>query len=152
MESSSGDIYRSVSSSRLGLGSSSNIWRSSAMEVFSRSSRHGDGEGNGGDDDEEALKWAAIEKLPTYLRIRRGILTTEDQGKPSREIDIANLGLLERRNVLDRLVKIADKDNERFLMKLKDRIDRFFIFLFIYFLCVSSDFYGVFFLIFQFFL
>lgn len=136
---SSGDTYRSVSRSmRLG-SSSSSIWRSgAAAEVFSRSSGHGGGDGDG-EDDEEALKWAAIEKLPTYLRVRRGILTEEEEGKPSREIDIATLGLLERRSVLERLVKIADKDNERFLMKLKDRIDRFFflewvfvVFIFIY--------------------
>ncbi|XP_022997377.1 pleiotropic drug resistance protein 1-like [Cucurbita maxima] len=84
------------------------------MEVFSRSSC--------GDDDEEALKWAAIEKLPTYLRIRRGILK-EEQGE-AREIDIRNLGLLERRHVLERLVKIAEEDNEKFLLKLRDRIER----------------------------
>ncbi|KAK9946082.1 hypothetical protein M0R45_011563 [Rubus argutus] len=110
MESNSGDIYR-VSSARL---SSSNIWRNSTMDVFSKSSHD--------EDDEEALKWAAIEKLPTYLRIRRGILT-EEEGQ-AREIDIKNLGLLERKNVLERLVKVADEDNEKFLMKLKDRIDR----------------------------
>ncbi|KAH7524726.1 hypothetical protein FEM48_Zijuj06G0150100 [Ziziphus jujuba var. spinosa] len=106
-----GDIFR-VSSARL---SSSNIWRNNAIEVFSKSSRDGE-------DDEEALKWAAIEKLPTYLRIRRGILT-EAEGQ-AREIDIKDLGTLERRNVLERLVKIAEEDNEKFLLKLKDRIDR----------------------------
>ena len=106
----SGDIFR-VSSARI---SSSNIWRNSQREVFSRSSRE--------EDDEEALKWAAIEKLPTYLRITRGILT-EEKGKP-REIDIKNIGFLERKNLLERLVKIAEEDNERFLLKLKERIDR----------------------------
>ncbi|RVW53973.1 Pleiotropic drug resistance protein 1 [Vitis vinifera] len=108
MESS--DVYR-VNSARL---SSSNIWRNSGMEVFSRSSRD--------EDDEEALKWAAIEKLPTYLRIRRGILA-EEEGK-AREIDITSLGLIEKKNLLERLVKIAEEDNEKFLLKLKERIDR----------------------------
>ena len=108
----SGEIYR-ASSWRLG---SSSIWRNSGMEVFSKSSHEND------EDDEESLKWAAIERLPTYLRVRRGILT-EEQGK-TREIEIKNLGLVERRNVLERLVKIADKDNEKFLLKLKSRIDR----------------------------
>lgn len=84
------------------------------MEIFSRSSRQ--------EGDEEALKWAALERLPTYVRIRRGILTdTEGQ---AREIDIKTLGLLERKALLDRLVEIAEKDNEKFLLKLKDRIDR----------------------------
>ncbi|KAI9393540.1 hypothetical protein POPTR_006G248500v4 [Populus trichocarpa] len=106
-----GDIYR-VSSARL--STSSNKWRNSIPEVFSRSSRD--------EDDEEALKWAALEKLPTYLRLTRGILT-EEEGK-AREIDIMNLGLVEKRDLLERLVKIAEEDNERFLLKLKERIDR----------------------------
>ena len=38
------------------------------MGVFTRSSRE--------EDDEEALKWAALEKLPTFDRLRKGILTT----------------------------------------------------------------------------
>ncbi|CAN4128178.1 unnamed protein product [Withania somnifera] len=105
------DIFR-VSSARL---SSSNVWRNSAMDVFSRSSREDY-------DDEEALKWAALEKLPTYLRIRRGILT-EEEGQ-SIEVDITKLDLVDRRNLLERLVKIADEDNEKFLLKLKKRIDR----------------------------
>ncbi|XP_061952088.1 pleiotropic drug resistance protein 1-like [Populus nigra] len=106
-----GDIYR-VSSARL--SSSSNIWRNSTLDVFSRSSRD--------EDDEEALKWAALEKLPTCLRMRRGILT-EEEGQ-AREIDIASLGLIEKRNLVERLVKIAEEDNERFLLKLKERIHR----------------------------
>ncbi|XAR69346.1 Sulfate-transporting ATPase [Bertholletia excelsa] len=106
-----GENILKVSSARL---SSSNIWRDSTREIFSRSSRD--------EDDEEALKWAAIEKLPTFRRIRRGILT-EEEGHP-REIDVKKLGLLEKKNLLERLVKIAEEDNEKFLLKLKQRIDR----------------------------
>ncbi|CAL5435370.1 unnamed protein product [Camellia sinensis] len=94
--------------------SSSNLWRNDGREVFSHSSRD--------EDDEEALKWAALEKLPTFVRIQRGILT-EEGGKP-REIDIKKLGVIERKNLLERLVKIAEDDNEKFLLKLKKRIDR----------------------------
>ncbi|KAF8035907.1 hypothetical protein BT93_C1817 [Corymbia citriodora subsp. variegata] len=105
-----------LSSSRLGSArlSSSNIWRTGGKEIFSRSSRD--------EDDEEALKWAALEKLPTYLRIRRGILA-EEEGKIT-EVDIENLGLIERRNLLERLLKTAEEDNEKFLLKLKQRIER----------------------------
>ncbi|XP_050366568.1 pleiotropic drug resistance protein 1-like [Argentina anserina] len=85
------------------------------MEVFSRSSHE--------EEDEEALKWAAIERLPTYSRVRRGILADQEEGR-AREIDVKNLGVLERRKLLERLVKIADEDNEKFLFKLKDRMDR----------------------------
>ncbi|GLT97658.1 hypothetical protein SLE2022_152130 [Rubroshorea leprosula] len=101
------EIYSNrVSSARIG---SSSIWRNSTREIFSISSRE--------EDDEEALKWAAIEKLPTYLRVRRGILT-------GAEVDIKDLGFVERRNLLERLVKIADEDNEKFLLKLRERIER----------------------------
>ncbi|XP_034682534.1 pleiotropic drug resistance protein 1-like isoform X2 [Vitis riparia] len=108
MESS--DISR-VTSVRI---TASNILRNSSVEVFSRSSR--------GEDDEEALKWAALEKLPTFLRIQRGILT-EEKGQ-AREIDIKSLGLRERKNLIQRLVKIDGHDNEKILLKLKERIDR----------------------------
>ncbi|KAK1394704.1 hypothetical protein POM88_013760 [Heracleum sosnowskyi] len=104
------DIFR-VSSARI---SSSNIWRSSGRDIFSRTSVE--------QDDEEALTWAAIEKLPTYLRIRRGMLT-EEEGEV-RQIDIKTLGIAEKRSLLERLVKVAEEDNERFLLKLKERIDR----------------------------
>lgn len=76
------------------------------------------------EEDEEALKWAAIERLPTYLRIRRGLLV-ESEGGRAREIDVQSLGLLERKSLLERLLKTAEKDNnEKFLLKLKDRIER----------------------------
>ena len=84
------------------------------MELFSRSSRE--------EDDEEALKWAALEKLPSFDCLRTGILTTS-RGETS-EIDICNLGLQERKKLLGRLAKVAEEDNEKFLLKLKDRIDR----------------------------
>ncbi|KAL6980162.1 transcription factor [Sarracenia purpurea var. burkii] len=106
----SGDIFK-ADNRRI---SSSRIWRNSAMEVFSQSSR------GGKEDDEEVLKWAAIEKLPTYLRVRRGLLTEEGR---TREIDIRNLGILEKKNLMERLVKNAEEDNEKFLLKLKQRID-----------------------------
>lgn len=105
------DDISSVSSARLG---SSNIWRDNGREIFSVSFRE--------EDDEEALKWAAIEKLPSYLRIARGILT-EEEGPP-REIEIKSLGFLEKRKLLERLLKVAEEDNEKLLIKLKERIDR----------------------------
>ncbi|KAK7311855.1 hypothetical protein RJT34_10277 [Clitoria ternatea] len=103
-----------VASARI--GSSSSMWRSGGVvDVFSGSSRR--------EDDEQDLKWAAIEKLPTCLRMTRGILT-ETQGQPPTEIHINKLGPLQRKNLVDRLVKIAEQDNEKFLFKLRHRIDR----------------------------
>ncbi|KAK1296991.1 Pleiotropic drug resistance protein 3 [Acorus calamus] len=114
MSMDSGDIIR-VASLRIGSlrRNSSSNWRN-PDDVFSRSSRN--------QDDEEALKWAAIEKLPTYDRIRKGILV-EAMGD-QREIDIENLGFEERRNLLERLIRVAEEDNEKFLLKLKNRMDQ----------------------------
>ncbi|VFQ72417.1 unnamed protein product [Cuscuta campestris] len=93
---------------------SNSIWRNTGVEVFSRSSRD--------EDDEEALKWAALEKLPTFDRLRKGLLFGSDG--PAAEVDIDNLGVEERKALLERLVNVADEDNEKFLMKLRNRIDR----------------------------
>ncbi|WCJ30205.1 ABC transporter G family member 39 [Euphorbia peplus] len=79
------------------------------MELFSKSCQQ--------EDDEEALKWASLEKLPTYLRIKRGLLNQN-------EIDIHSLGVADRKSLMQRLVSSAGEDNEKFLLKLRDRIQR----------------------------
>ncbi|PKA67166.1 ABC transporter G family member 39 [Apostasia shenzhenica] len=78
------------------------------------------------EDDEEKLKWAALEKLPTYDRMRTGILRQFDEdGKAvSHEVDLDKLGLHERKILLDRIMKIVEEDNERFLKRLRDRINQ----------------------------
>ncbi|KAJ0755439.1 putative ABC-type xenobiotic transporter [Helianthus annuus] len=121
------DIYKAASSIRLGslrAGSSTrvpslrsestSVWRNSGMDVFSKSSRE--------EDDEEALKWASLEKLPTFDRLRKGLLFGSTG--ESNEVDVDNLGPEDRKHLLDRLVKVADEDNEKFLLKLRSRLDR----------------------------
>ncbi|GLT77983.1 hypothetical protein SLA2020_495350 [Shorea laevis] len=104
----SGDIYKACNSS--------SVWGNNAVDVFSRpSSRE--------EDDEEALKWAALEKLPTYNRLTKGLLTTP-QGQATQVLDVNHLGLNERKSLMERLVKVPEEDNEKFLFKLKDRLDR----------------------------
>ncbi|KAF1859242.1 hypothetical protein Lal_00009826 [Lupinus albus] len=105
------DIYRASNSLR---ARSSTVWRDSGVEVFSKSTRE--------EDDEEALKWAALEKLPTYNRLRKGLLTTSHG--PASEIVVTDLAHQERQKLLDRLVKVAEEDNEKFLLKLRERVDR----------------------------
>ncbi|KAL5994751.1 Pleiotropic drug resistance protein tur2, partial [Asimina triloba] len=106
------DLYRVGSLQR----DNPSIWANAEIEnVFSQSSRQ--------DDDEESLKWAALEKLPTYDRIRRGILSGV-AGEGVKEVDIHTLGLQERKAVLEKLVRVAETDNEAFLWKFKNRIDR----------------------------
>ncbi|KAG5043644.1 hypothetical protein JHK87_007559 [Glycine soja] len=100
------------SSFRIG---SSSIWRvDSDTNIFSNSFHQ--------EDDEEALKWAAIQKLPTVARLRKALLTSSE-GEIS-EIDVKKLGLQERRALLERLVRTVEDDNEKFLLKLRNRIDR----------------------------
>ncbi|KAF3674465.1 Pleiotropic drug resistance protein 1 [Capsicum annuum] len=91
------------------------MWTSNGVDVFNRSSRDHE-------DDEEALKWAALEKLPTFDRLRKGLLFGS-QGA-SAEIDIHDIGFQDRNKLVERLVKVADEDNEKFLWKLRNRIDR----------------------------
>jgi hypothetical protein len=93
-------------------------WRASGRsDAFGRSARE--------EDDEEALRWAAIEKLPTYDRMRKGIiLTTGAAGAGVEEVDTEGLGMRERKNLIERLIRTAEEDNERFLLKLRDRMER----------------------------
>ncbi|XP_058221819.1 pleiotropic drug resistance protein 1-like isoform X1 [Rhododendron vialii] len=104
------DLMRAISA-RL---SSSNLWKGSGREAFSLSSSE--------EQDEEALKWASLEKLPTFARIRTGILS-EEEGR-IREIDVKKLGAIEKRNLVERLMTIAEEGNENFLLQLKERINR----------------------------
>lgn len=48
---------------------------------------------------------------------------TMSSGQPS-EIDVRKLGLQERKDLVERLVRDAEVDNEKFLFKLKERIDK----------------------------
>ncbi|KAL3726508.1 hypothetical protein ACJRO7_031410 [Eucalyptus globulus] len=107
-----GDIYRAGNSLR---AISSTSWRNQASmaDVLSRSSRD--------EDDEEALRWAALEKLPTFKRLQKGILTASGGAN---QIDIWNLGFHDRKGLLERLLRVTEEDNEGFLLKLRNRIDR----------------------------
>lgn len=93
------------------------LWRRGGDDVFSRSSRE--------EDDEEALRWAALEKLPTFNRLQTGILLTPEGRRT--EVDIGKLGLDDGKALLDRLVHVVEEDQERFLLKLRDRIDRYLL-------------------------
>lgn len=92
---------------------SGSLWRR-GDDVFSRSSRG---------EDEDALRWAALEKLPTFDRVRRAVLPLDD-GDAKAVVDVLSLGPRERRALLERLVRDAEEDNEQFLLKLRERIDR----------------------------
>ncbi|CAK9153460.1 unnamed protein product [Ilex paraguariensis] len=86
-------------------------------EAFDRSSR---------EYDEEELMWAAIERLPTFSGSRKGILRPVSKtGRVfHKEVDAANLGMQDKRLLMESTLKVVEDDNERFLQSIRDRIDR----------------------------
>ncbi|XP_028076381.1 pleiotropic drug resistance protein 2-like isoform X2 [Camellia sinensis] len=116
------------SGSRRSLGGSGSrrSWASASLrevwqappDVFRRSARQ--------EDDEAELMWAAIERLPTYDRMRKGMLSKVlDNGKVVRdEIDVTNLGMQDKQLLMESILKVVEDDNEKFLQRLRDRTDR----------------------------
>ncbi|KAE8705164.1 Pleiotropic drug resistance protein 12 [Hibiscus syriacus] len=95
-------------------------------DVFSAGSRRS----SRVDDDEEALKWAAIEKLPTYDRLRTSIMQSFVDNEiignkmEHRAVDVRSLDINDRQKFIDMLFKVAEEDNEKFLKKFRNRIDK----------------------------
>ena len=123
------ELQRVASLRRDSFGSRSSgpsAWWRATDATFSRSSsRRGEEE----EDDEEALRWAAIERLPTCDRVRSAILPLGGDGDGhghggGEVVDVLGLGPRDRRALLERLVRVADEDNERFLLKIKERVER----------------------------
>lgn len=73
------------------------------------------------DDDEEALRWAALERLPTYSRVRKGVF--RNILGEMREVEVAKLEAEERKVVLDRVVAEAGEDWEKFFQRMRRRFD-----------------------------
>ncbi|XWS76714.1 hypothetical protein CRYUN_Cryun01aG0201500 [Craigia yunnanensis] len=83
-------------------------------------------------DDEVELQWAAIERLPTFKRLRTSLFDNkllndskeEDNIIGRKIIDVTELGDFERRVFMEKLITRIEDDNFRLLKKLKERIDR----------------------------
>ncbi|XVF07651.1 hypothetical protein REPUB_Repub06bG0157900 [Reevesia pubescens] len=75
---------------------------------------------------EEDPQWAAIERLPTYNRLRKAMLrqVLEDGKTVHNEVDVTKLGMQEKRQLMDSLLKAVQEDHhESFLRRLRDRFD-----------------------------
>ncbi|XP_062117542.1 pleiotropic drug resistance protein 2-like [Humulus lupulus] len=114
---------------RLGSTSSRRSWQSGGSfrevwttppDVFSRSVRRNE------PDDEEELRWAAIQRIPTFERMRKGVMkqVLENGRIVHNEIDFTKLGGLEKKQIVETVLKIVEEDNEKFLRRLRDRTDR----------------------------
>ncbi|KAM4078556.1 hypothetical protein ACB094_09G046900 [Castanea mollissima] len=109
------EVTRSTSSRR----SFREVWTTPGPDVFCRSSGGSKGE------DEEELKWAALERLPTYDRLRKGMLRqVVGSGKVVQEVDVTNLGIQDKKRLMESILKVAEEDNEKFLRRLRNRTDR----------------------------
>ncbi|KAK9040737.1 hypothetical protein V6N11_015877 [Hibiscus sabdariffa] len=87
-------------------------------------------------EDEVDLQWAAIHRLPTFERLRTSLFDhqllndaskAEEDVKVDRKrkvIHVTELGALERRFFMEKLITKIEDDNLRLLKKLKERIDR----------------------------
>ncbi|KAL3629591.1 hypothetical protein CASFOL_026813 [Castilleja foliolosa] len=73
-------------------------------------------------DDEEALRWAVLERLPTYRRVRRGIF--RNMIGDSKEVDVNKLQAEEQKIVLDRLINSIGDDWENFFSRVRRRFNR----------------------------
>ncbi|KAL0401566.1 UNVERIFIED_CONTAM: Pleiotropic drug resistance protein 2 [Sesamum latifolium] len=120
-------LSRGSASRRISFASvSTRSWASASVrEVFTAPGQDAF-EKSGEYDDQEELMWAAIERLPTYDRTRKGILkqVLEDGKVVREEVDFAHLGNQERKHLMDNILRVVDEDNERFLQRLRDRTDR----------------------------
>lgn len=87
-------------------------------DAFSRSGRQ--------EEEEEELKWAAMERLPTYERLKKGMLgQVMSNGRIVHdEVDVTKLAADDKKKLMDSILKVVEEDNEKFLRKLRDRTDR----------------------------
>ncbi|KAL0303557.1 UNVERIFIED_CONTAM: Pleiotropic drug resistance protein 2 [Sesamum radiatum] len=121
-------LSRGSASRRISFASvSTRSWASASVrEVFTAPGQDAFEKSGREYDDQEELMWAAIERLPTYDRTRKGILkqVLEDGKVVREEVDFAHLGNQERKHLMDNILRVVDEDNERFLQRLRDRTDR----------------------------
>lgn len=87
-------------------------------EVFGRSERR--------EEDDVELRWAAIERLPTFDRLRKGMLPQRTvNGKIGlEEVDLTKLAPKEKKHLMEMILKFVEEDNEKFLRRLRERTDR----------------------------
>ncbi|KAJ8771739.1 hypothetical protein K2173_026916 [Erythroxylum novogranatense] len=78
-------------------------------------------------EDELELQWAAVERLPTFERLRTSLFDSEGDpngGQGKNLIDVTELGAMERRFIVDKLISHIEEDNRRLLLKMRKRMDK----------------------------
>ncbi|XP_024525813.1 ABC transporter G family member 31 [Selaginella moellendorffii] len=85
------------------------------------------GDGHHRDRGDDDLLWAALEKLPTYRRLRTTLLEEleagdQDQGSTKHVMDVSSLTRMERQRIIERAFATTDQDNETLVARLRERI------------------------------
>lgn len=76
-------------------------------------------------DDEVLLKWAEIERLPTFDRIHSSLFNeNEDATQGRKVVNVRKLGAPEKHLFIEKLIKHIEHDNLRLLHKMRKRIDK----------------------------
>ena len=75
-------------------------------------------------DDEEALKWAAVERLPTYDRVRTSVFHDASTGSV-KQVDVRELTPLETTELVNKLMAEAQDESNLLLQKMRKRLDKY---------------------------
>ncbi|XP_050382974.1 pleiotropic drug resistance protein 3-like [Argentina anserina] len=83
----------------------------------------------GDTDAQYAVQWAAIERLPTFERLKSSLFDKGDDGseldgEEKRVVDVTKLGAMEKHVFIEKLIKHIENDNLRLLRKIRKRIDK----------------------------
>ncbi|CAN4108971.1 unnamed protein product [Withania somnifera] len=78
-------------------------------------------------DEESMFAWAAIERLPTFDRLRSSVfeeINGEDNVKKKRVTDVTKLGAVERHVFIEKMIQHIEHDNLQLLHKIRKRIQK----------------------------
>ncbi|KAI3904334.1 hypothetical protein MKW92_045038 [Papaver armeniacum] len=75
-------------------------------------------------DESVALQWAAIDRLPTFTKLRTSLFYDGVDVKGKRVIDVTKLGPVERHMFIEKLINHIENDNLRLLQNIRERIDK----------------------------
>ncbi|KAL6980152.1 hypothetical protein U1Q18_021800 [Sarracenia purpurea var. burkii] len=96
------------------------MWNSSA-NLFARTSESRAGAAAGDDADEEALRWAALQRSPTYVQARTSFFRNI-AGEVS-VVDVGDLEAEEKNLLLDKLVNAVNEDTKMFFNRIRQRFN-----------------------------
>ncbi|KAL0375866.1 UNVERIFIED_CONTAM: Pleiotropic drug resistance protein 3 [Sesamum calycinum] len=75
-------------------------------------------------DDEVISRWAAVERLPTYDRLRSSLFEENGGNEGKKVVDVTKLGGPEKHMFIERLIRHIEHDNLKLLHKMRRRIDK----------------------------